>query len=364
MAEDLKYWLALDKIPDLGPAKFLKIIKYFDDLESAWKANLPDLMSTGMSEADASNMIIARSEINPDDELEKLAASGIDAVTIKESSYPKNLKEIYSPPPLLYFRGDINCLKGRCLAVVGSRRNTAYGDSAAKKIVGPLAESGMVIISGLALGIDALAHQSALDAKGLTAAVLGSDLDWKNIGPKTNTKLAEKILETSGCLLSNYPLGTFANKTTFPQRNRIISGLSQGALIIEAGESSGSLITANYALEQNRDIFAVPGSIFNPASAGCNNLIKKGAKPVMSADDILEELNWQMTLKLDKKCVQLSLSAEEEALLGNLSQDPLSLDKLAEITNTRINALSASLMILELKGVVKSVGGGNFIRNY
>lgn len=362
--EDLKYWLAFDKIPDLGPAKFSRIIKYFDDLESAWRANSPDLMSAGLSEMEASNIIIARSEINPEAAEEQLALADIKAVTINNSAYPKNLKEIYSPPPLLYYRGDISCLKGRCLAVVGSRRNSSYGESATKKIVTPLAESGMVIVSGLALGIDALAHQATLDANGLTVAILGSDLDWKNIGPKTNNKIAEKILDTGGALISTYPLGTSANKTTFPQRNRIISGLCQGTLIIEASESSGSLITANFALEQNRDIFAVPGSIYNPMSVGCNNLIKKGAKPIMSADDILEELSWQMTLKLDKKVVQLSLTAEENSLLDYLSQEPLSLDKLAEITNTRINALSAQLMILELKGVVKSIGGGNFVRNY
>lgn len=358
---DLKYWLAFNQLAEIGPIKFQKILSAFSDLETAWGANLPDFMSAGLSEKNASDIIIKRSSIDPDEELEKMRVDGISAVIIRDQAYPKNLLETASAPPILFYRGNLACLTKPCLAVVGARKHTAYGQAAAEKIVTPLAEAGITIISGLALGIDAIAHTATLKAGGLTVAVLGSDLSWQNIGPKTNWNLAKQILDNNGCLISEYSLGTQANRQTFPQRNRIISGLARGVLIIEAGESSGSLITANYALEQNRDIFAVPDSIFSPYSAGANNLIKRGAKPVTEADDILGDWLCLETLKLDKNEMLSNADDTEKNIMEQLSFEPLHLDKLAEITNTRINVLSSKLMLMELKGLIKSVSGGKYM---
>jgi len=363
MTPDLKYWIAMSRLPEMGALKFQKLISNFNNLEEAWRANLPELMSAGLSEKEANNIIINRSAIDPEAELEKLNKLGINVVTITDDDYSKNLKEIYNAPPIIFYRGDIACLQRHCLAVVGARKHTAYGEMAAKKIVTPLAKSNITIVSGLALGIDAISHEAALKAGGLTAAVLGSDLDWKNIGPKTNLKLAEQILENKGCLISEYPLGTTANRQTFPQRNRIISGLSRGVLIVEAGESSGSLITAACATEQNRDVFAVPDSIFSPYSAGANNLIKRGAKPVTEADDILSDWLCQGELKLNKKEIIDNADETEKNILDKLSFEPLHLDKLTELCQIRINVLSSKLMMMEIKGLVRSVDGGKYMRS-
>jgi len=359
---DLKYWVAFNLIPEVGPIKFQKLLAAFGELSPAWTADLPGLMSAGLSEKEATNIIIERSKIDPEAELAKIDKAGIKIAALTEPDYPANLKEIPNAPPLLFYRGSISCLSRPCLAVVGARKHTAYGQAAAEKIVAPLAAAGITIVSGLALGIDAIAHAATLKAGGLTAAVLGSDLDWQHIGPRTNLKLAEKILENNGCLLSEYGLGTEANRQTFPQRNRIISGLSRGTLIIEAGESSGSLITANYAIEQNRDLFAVPDSIFSPYSAGANNLIKRGVKPVTEANDIIADWLCLETLKLSKNEVLASADEEEKNILDQLSFEPIHLDKLAEITNTKIYILSGKLMMMELKGLVKSIDGGKYMR--
>jgi DNA processing protein len=361
---DLKYWISFNRLPEMGALKFQKLLKNFPTMEEAWRANLPELMSAGLTEKEANNIIINRSAINPGEELEKLIKLGIRAITITDADYPKNLKEIFDAPPILFYRGSIACLSRHCLAVVGARKHTAYGEAAAKKIVTPLAKNNITIVSGLALGIDALAHEATFKAGGLTAAVLGSDLDWKNIGPKTNLKLAEQILDSNGCLISEYSLGTTANRQTFPQRNRIISGLSRGVLIVEAGENSGSLITAACAVEQNRDVFAVPDSIFSPYSTGANNLIKRGAKPVTEADDILGDWLCQGELKLNKKELLETADEIEKIILDKLSFEPLHLDKLTELCQIKINMLSSKLMIMEMKGLVRSIDGGKYMKSF
>jgi DNA processing protein len=313
-------------------------------------------------EKEAQNLICGRSEINLDQELEKLQREQIQVVTMDDKNYPKLLKEIYDPPFVLYYRGNINFLNDQpCISVVGARKHTAYGEQAAKDIVKPLAEQGMVIVSGLALGIDALAHQAALDGCGATAAVLGSDLSWKNIGPKTNHYLAKQILDSGGAIISEFPLGAPTFAGNFPMRNRIVSGLSIATLIIEAGEKSGTLITAASALEQGRDVYAVPGSIYSSRSTGTNSFIKKGAKAVTCANDILEEL--QLT-KLIKKSPNSELkpgTPEEEKIISALINGSLHIDKLAQICNVSINALSGIVMIMEINGLIKDVGGSNYV---
>lgn len=356
------YLIALSQINFLGPARLRRLLGFFPDPKDAWTAKLPEFLAAGFNEKEATDIILKRQEIKPEEELKRLGQAGVKFVTFDEDDYPALLKEIYNAPPLLYYRGATSCLNVSCLGVVGARKHTAYGQQAAEKIIAGIAQAGITVVSGLALGIDALAHKTALDNRGLTAAVLGSDLSWDNIGPKTNFHLAEKILESDGCLISEFPLGKSANRTTFPQRNRIISGLSSGVLVIEAGENSGSLITASYALEQNRDVFAVPGNIFSSCSAGTNNLIKKGAKPVSDAADIIEEYGWQKLPQITAIAEENRPTELEKEILGYLSAEPLHLDKIVQVCNIRINALSSLLMMMSIKGLVKDVGGGNYIK--
>jgi DNA processing protein len=359
--EETKYLLGFSLIPGFNFNKLEKLLEVFDPA-SAWKANLPELTSAGFSEPEAQKIIIERSKIDINKELEKITEQKIEIVTINDSAYPKKLKEIFNPPIILYYRGNIACLNKICLSVVGARKHTQYGQEVATKIIPPLVEAGMTIVSGLALGIDALAHQTAVDSNGLTAGVLGSDLDFKNIGPRTNFNLALEIIEKNGCLISEFPLGVHADKTTFPQRNRIIAGLSDATLVIEAGESSGTLITAYYALEQNRDVFAVPGNVFSEYSQGTNNLIKKGAKLISQAEDILSELNFQTVIKFKEAKAPEITDETEKIIYETLTRQPLHLDKLAEISNIRFDLLNAKLMMLELNGLVKNIGGGNYIK--
>lgn len=357
----LKYWLALSQIQQIGPIKFQKILNYFKNLEAAWQANAADLINAGLEEKLAQEIIIHKSQINPDEELSKLEKEQVKVTLITDGEYPKLLKEIYSPPPLLYYRGNLTCLNEFCLAVVGTRKYSSYGQQAAREIVSVLAQNGITIVSGLALGIDALAHQACLNVQGQTAAVLGSGIDWQNIYPSSNRHLAQKIIENSGCLISEYPLGTGPAKFTFPVRNRIISGLAIGTLVIEAPESSGALITAKHALEQNREVFALPGSIYHKNSVGANNLIKQGAKMVTSAQDILEELNLQAATQFIVNQKLIPDSREEEIILKILTKEPLHIDKIAEFSKLKINVLSGLLVIMEMKGMVRDLGGKNYV---
>ena len=357
-----QYLIALTRIPLLGPARLKRLLDHYADLSQAWTAPAPELLALGFSEQETAEIIEKRQQINPAEEMERLEKSGISFVVLGQADYPALLAQIYNPPPVLYYRGSLAGLQAPCLGVVGARKHTAYGQQVVSKIIGDLVSAGMTIVSGLALGIDALAHQATLDNHGLTAAVLGSDLSWDNIGPKTNYRLAEKILDSGGCLLSEFALGISANRSTFPQRNRLISGLSRGVLVVEASGNSGSLITANYALEQGRDVFAVPGNIFSDYSMGTNNLIKKGAKLIMSAADIIEEFDWLALPQITQAKNENPLTEMEALVLDQLSTEPLHLDKIVQVCNIKINVLSSLLMMLTIKGLAKDIGGGNYIK--
>ncbi|MEK7653280.1 MAG: DNA-processing protein DprA [Patescibacteria group bacterium] len=359
--EEAKYWLAFSQINKIGPVKFRKILRYFNNLKNAWQADTASFIKSGIEEKLAQEIIILRSQINPDEEWEKLAKEKVNFVTITDESYPPLLKEIYDAPPILYFRGSLEPLYNFCLGVVGTRKFSPYGRQAAKEIVSDLSRQGITIVSGLALGIDAIAHEACLQAGGLTAAVLGSGLDWQNIYPSQNRYLANKIIESDGAILSEYPIGTMPAKFTFPMRNRIISGLSLGTLVIEAPESSGALITAKHALEQNREVFALPGSIYSVNSQGTNNLIKQGAKMVTKADDILEEFNLRQIAGFTKEKKIVPESQEEEMIIKILSQEPTHIDKIANESKLKINALASLLTMMEIKGMIKDAGGKNYI---
>ena len=285
-----KYFNAFNLINGLGPINFKKLLTYFHSLENAWSADLNEFNQAGLSQSLIEQIKKQRLKINPDWEMERINKEKISLITIEDKNYPKLLKEIYAPPPLLYIKGTIEPKDDFSIGIVGTRKLSSYGREITPLITFDLAQAGLTIVSGLAKGIDTLAHQATIKAKKRTIAVLGSGLDKKSIYPAINKRLAEEISQ-NGAVISEYPINTEPLIQHFPQRNRIISGLSLGILVIEAPEKSGALITAKDALEQNRDVFAIPGHILSNNSLGTNNLIKLGAKLVSHANDILEELN-------------------------------------------------------------------------
>ena len=361
MEPETIYFHALNLTGKISASHFQKLISCFSSIKDAWTATKEEFLKLGFSEKRIDYIISKRKEINPEKEFEKLAAENINVITIKDKEYPLLLKEIYEPPALFYYRGNKEVLKETCLAIVGSRHMTDYGKSVIPEIISGLIQKNIVIVSGLALGIDAESHRSALNSGGKTIAVLGSGVDEKTIYPSFNRTLAKNIINKGGLILSEYPTGTLPFPHYFPERNRIISGLSKGVLVVEAAEKSGALITARLALEQNREVFAIPGNIHQPYSFGPNRLIQMGAKLVLSAEDIFEELNIAF-LKETKQELPLSASTEEALILDALSKEPLQIDQISKKTKLASSKVSATLSIMEIEGRVKNIGGMNYIK--
>jgi len=282
-------------------------------------------------------------------------AENIKTINIGDKNYPKLLKGIKDAPEVLYYRGELKA-EENCFAVVGTRLASVYGKQVTLEIAGDLAEAGLTIVSGLAPGIDSFAHQTAVEKNKRTIAVLGTGLDEKSIYPQTNLKLAEKILKSGGALISEYPPGTPGSKFTFPKRNRIISGLSLGVLVVEAKQKSGALITAEWAKRQGRKIFAIPGPIHSSNSKGPHRLIKQGAKLVENANDILKELNLGM-LSSDNHLEIKGETQEENLILEVLKEEALEVDKIIERTKLSTAKVASTLAILEIKGRVRNLGG-------
>jgi len=282
---------------------------------------------------------------------------GIKEITTQDENYPRSLREIKDAPEVLYSKGELKA-EEKCFAIVGARRCSDYGKQIALEIAGDLAEAGLTIVSGLAPGIDTIAHQATLERKGKTIAVLGTGIDEESIYPQSNLKLAEKILESGGALVSEYPPGTRGTQFTFPQRNRIISGLSLGVLVVEAKQKSGALITADWARKQRRLVFAIPGSIYFSNSKGCNNLIKNGAKLAESADDILKELNLQKSDFCIKKTS--GETSEENLILNALKEGALDADAIIKRTALSAQRAASLLTILEIKGKIRNLGRNTY----
>jgi DNA processing protein len=355
---ELKYWVGFSRMPGIGRVKISQLLDYFNTLEHAWKAPTDDLKKSGLDSKTVENIVNLRTSIAPDEEIDSLRKYKVKVLTCNSPDYPQRLKEIYDYPPVLYIRGDLLTEDECCLAVVGTRRATVYGRQVTEEIVTDLARNGITIVSGLARGIDSIAHRAALDAGTRTMAVFACGLDI--VYPAENAKLAREIME-HGALISEYPLGTKPKADNFPRRNRIMSGLSLGVLVIEAGESSGALITANQALEQNREVFAVPGSIFSPASRGTNHLIQEGAKLVRNYVDILEELNLTiMAQQLEMKEL-LPVDETESLLIKQLSREPTHIDDICRHSGMAAALVGSVLTMMELKGTVKQVGGMNYV---
>lgn len=339
---DLRYLNAINLLHPARPDLLTKLAEQFgEDWERAWH----------------SSAVKKERKIDPDKEYKKLERADIWIVTINDPRYPHRLKQIFDPPWLLYYQGSLEALAKPCLAVVGSRAATEYGKRATLTITKALARAGFTIISGLARGIDGHAHRATIEAGGVTVAVLGGELTPNSIVQENQTT-AKQIIKTGGAIISEYPLGVEAQQFTFPQRNRIVSGLSAGVVVVEATLKSGALITARLAAEQGRDVFAVPGPIFSNTSAGTNMLIQNGAKPVQSADDILME--YQTTDTLIKSVVRGN-NPTEDKILTVIGTDTRSLDEIIRACQLPAPEVIAALMNLELDDKVTNLGNNRFI---
>lgn len=357
--KDQVYWNAFNLIPKMGPVKFQKLLSRFPFLKKAWGASIKELKKCGFKPNELEEIISGRNKINPQAEWEKLEHAEINLITIRDKKYPSLLKEIYHPPALLYYKGDFNTFSDFTIAIVGTRKPSTYGREVAAEIVSAIAPAGITVISGLALGIDGIAHKTALEQKGKTIAVLGSGLD--QIYPRFHYQLAMDIVAQGGLVISEFPFSTPPLPHHFPYRNRIIAGLSLGTVVIEAGPESGALITARYALEQNREVFAIPGSIYNKNSQGPNNLIKMGAKVVTQAQDILETLNIKRAFSF-KAVQKISAdSKEEELILKILSSEPIHIDQIVTESKLPAAEINSTLTLMEMKGKVRNIGGMYYV---
>ena len=359
--EDKKYYVAINANEKIGPARFKKLAAYFPKMSDAWGASLGELLEAGLDETSAESLKETFKTIDPDEEAAKLEQESIKIIVKGEKAYPKLLSEIYDPPAILYVKGEILEQDQLALSVVGTRKPTYYGRQVTPRIVMGLANGGLTIVSGLARGIDTEAHRAALEAGGRTIGVLAGGLDQRSIYPPENRVLVDKITAGHGAVISEYHLGTPPLRQHFPARNRLIAGLSLATLVIEAAEKSGALLTARHALEQGREVFAVPGSIVSYASVGPNNLIKMGAKPITMAQDILDELDLR-SIKLQAGMKKISADTREEAaLLKVISQKPKDIDRLIKLSKLDTEVVSATLTMMEMKGKVRNVGCGNYV---
>jgi len=357
-ADQRPYWVGFHRVPYIGPHRIGKLIGHFGGLDRAWRASTRDL-SAVLDQRAIESLVSTRATLDLDTEMELLARDGIDVITIPESRYPRLLAQIPAPPPVIYMRGTLVPEDDVAVAIVGTRRFTAYGREVTSRLASELAEMGVTIVSGLARGIDGFAHQAALRAGGRTIAVLGSGVNV--IYPYEHRGLAEEIVER-GALLSDYPPDRKPDAPNFPARNRIISGLSLGVVVTEAPNRSGALITTDFAADQGREVFIVPGSILSPASEGCNRLLREGARPVASAADILEDLRLgQRSTQVPKQQV-LPLDDDERRLLALLTADPQHIDEVAAGANLPIARASALLFTMELNNLVRNAGAQHYTR--
>ena len=358
--EQLKYWLAFNKVRGIGRVRFKLLENHFDSMEAAWSASESELRAAGLDRRTIRSVADGRLKFDPDAEAERLLKSGVRAFTWHDDDYPAGLKEIYDLPPLIYVKGNLTPDDERSVAVVGTRNPSHYGRQVAEHLVYDIASAGVTIVSGLARGVDSIAHRIALDAGQRTIAVLGSGLDI--IYPREHTSLSERVAE-NGALVSEHALGTRPDARNFPRRNRIMSGMTLGTLVIEAGARSGALITARQALEENREVFAVPGSIFSPNSEGTNRLIRESAaKLVTACEDVLEELNLSAVAQQIEMAALFPEDENEAELLRYITFDPVHVDDVCRSSGRSAPDVSSTLAMMELKGLVRQVGGMNYVR--
>jgi len=354
-----KFWVGFNYVKGIGAVRLQALLDAFNnDLEAAWNAPAEQLRQAGLSVKIVDSILKVRAEIDLERIWERTANAGIKVMTWQDENYPRLLREIYQPPPVIYIRGEILPEDETAVALVGTRRMTAYGRQVTEELAGALARHQVTVVSGLARGTDAVAHQGALRAGGRTIAVLGSGVD--RIYPPENRRMAEEIAE-SGAMISDYPPGTPPESANFPPRNRIISGLSLATVVVEAGETSGALITATFALEQGREVLAVPGLITTPSSKGTNRLISNGARPVLSPEDVLEAINIQ-NINTQRMARRLFPADElEMRLLEIMGDGSMAADELSFLSGLPIEIVSATLAMMELKGLIRNAGGMNYM---
>jgi DNA processing protein len=377
-ATHLLEWLALSLTQGLGPTRARKLVERFGTPAAVFRASLTELESTGIQAASAQSIATGKSAELAREEVARAAAANATLISLEDPAFPPRLKEIYDPPLVLYVCGNLGALAQPGIAMVGTRHPTPYGIGMAERLGCDLATHGLAIISGMARGVDTASHRGAISAKGKTVAVFGTGVDV--IYPKENSRLSEQILALGGAIISEFPLGTFAAPQNFPIRNRIISGMSVGVLVVEAAEYSGTRITARCALEQNRDVFAVPGNVTNKNSWGPNTLIKQGAKLVATWEDVWEELPPEVKLALtppvspesaDASSASLfpdeGLPPHEKRILSLLKADEAThIDELVEKLETELSSseIFAALFELELAGKVRQMPGKNFVKSF
>ena len=357
---ELKYWLGFNYVSGIGPAKIQALLGHFGTLENAWVAPDGRLRDVGLDARALQNFNDVRENFDLDGYVRQVETSGVSVLTWESSDYPDMLREIPAAPPVLFVRGRLEPVDRWAVAVVGTRRLTAYGRQVTSDLVAGLVGNGITVVSGLARGIDAVAHRAALEHGGRTIAVLACGID--RVYPPEHRDLAREIVAERGALVTDYPFGSKPDSNHFTARDRLISSLALGAVVVEAGENSGALITSRFALEQNREVFAVPGNIHSPVSLGTNRLIQQGGKLVLRVEDILEELNLRMVAEQAVAKVILPETAEEAALLSHLSSHPVHVDELGRQTGMPISMISSTLTVMELKGMVQAVGGMNYVR--
>ena len=354
--EHYRYWIAFSRVRGIGAARLRVLLERFGDLETAWRADALELARAGLDRRTLASLLETRKKLNLDKEVER--ARGLRLLCWDDAEYPRRLREIPNPPPLLYLKGSLIDSDEWSVAVVGTRRASAYGREATRMLCADLAASGVTVVSGLARGIDAAAHQAALDAGGRTLAVLACGLD--QVYPPEHTRMAAEIVRR-GALISEFAPGTPPESGNFPARNRIISGLTLGTLVVEAGETSGALITAALAAEQGRQVFAVPGGILARTSRGSNRLLQDGAMLVQSAEDVLEALNLTRIHQHSEARATLPSDPTESLLLARLSADPKHIDELRAECSLPISQVSSTLAMMELKGMVRQVGSMKYV---
>ncbi len=356
---ETRYWLAFNLARGIGPVKTRALLDHFGDLQTAWQASAHELEQVGLDKRAINNLLDARKTLDLDKALKKLEQSGVRLITWDDDAYPIRLKEIDDPPPVLYVRGELKATDEFAVAIVGTRQATTYGKEVARQLATGLAHNQVTVVSGLARGIDLSAHEAALVAGGRTIAVLGCGVDiiYPSEGRRINAQLV-----TNGALISDLPLGTTPEPANFPPRNRLISGLSLGVIVVEAGDKSGALITADFALEQGREVFAVPGNIYSKGSRGTNRLIQTGAKLITCVEEVLDELNLKLVTQQAQVREEIPADDTEHVVLSALTHEPLHIDELSRMLTMPIPTLSATLTVMELKGMARHVGGMSYIR--
>ncbi len=355
------YLHALNLVPQVGQKTLRTVREHFGGFAAAWSASAGELAECGIFPPAVTALIEHRPRIDPEKEFLKLAQANIRMIAEESDAYPALLKEIPNPPAALYGKGAVEALTIHpiAIAIVGTRRTTRYGTEVAELLAHELTDAGITVVSGLATGIDTTAHTATLERKGTTIGVLGSGLDRASFFPRENWNLSERIAREKSVVVSEYPPGTPPLKEHFPQRNRIVSGICRGIVVVEAREKSGALITARFALEHNREVFAIPGSIFSPTARGANLLIQEGAKLILSAADILEELG--ITPAAALAATRDTLSEADRRLL-DLLEEPQTIDTLKQAISGETAHLIASLSLLELQGRVRNLGAGTYQR--